>query len=68
MNQYEVTAKLWVKTTADTPEKAESLAKTIVDEALIEYMQHYTQAPGENISISKSKVIWAKDISPKEGK
>ncbi len=60
-NQYEVTAKLWIKTTADAPDEAERLAKTIVDEALIEYMQNYTQSLGENVSISKSKVIWVKD-------
>ena len=67
MSQYEVTAKLWIKTKADTPEDAEKIAKTIVDEAMYDYMQDYTHVDGESVSISKSKVIWVKD-TPKEGK
>jgi hypothetical protein len=68
MKQYEVTAKLWIRATVGSREEAEGVAKTTIDEALYQYMQHHTQAPGEKLSISKSKVIWAKDITPKEGK
>jgi hypothetical protein len=68
MNQYEVTTKLWIKATVASREEAKRIAKSVVDEALYQYMQQHTQAPGENLSISKSKVIWAKDITPKEGK
>jgi hypothetical protein len=64
MKQYEVTAKLWVKFTGDTQEQAERVVKTIIDEALIEYMQNHT--PGEDIRISKSKVTWVKNTQKEE--
>jgi hypothetical protein len=67
MNQYEVTAKLWIKVTVESLEEAERIAKTTVDEALYHYVNTVGKEP-KNLSISKSKVIWAKDISPKEGK
>ncbi len=67
MNQYEVTAKLWIKVTVETPEEAEGISKTIVDEAMYDYMQDHTRALTERMSISKSKVIWVKDTL-REGK
>lgn len=66
MSHYEVTAKLWIKTAADTPEEAESIAKTTVDEALYHYV-NTVQKETKNLSISKAKVIWVKDTL-KEGK
>lgn len=61
MKQYEITAKLWIKVTANTQEEAQALSKTIVDEALIAYMQNRTETPGENLSISKAKTVWTKE-------
>ena len=52
MSQFEVTAKLWIKVTAESPEEAESIAKTTVDESLYYYV-NTVKKEAKNMSISK---------------
>jgi len=57
MNQYNVTAKLWIKIEATSSKQAHDLSKTIIDEALYEYV-NANRRPDVQITISKSKIIW----------
>jgi hypothetical protein len=60
MKQYTVTAKLWITVTVETPEEAEDIAKTTIDEALYYYVSTVNKE-AKDMSISKAKVIWAKE-------
>jgi hypothetical protein len=58
MRTLTTTTKLWITIQANTEDDAQSQAKHIVDEALYAYIQ---STPGNNVSISKAKVLWVKE-------
>lgn len=64
MNQYTVTAKLWITLDTQSPEEAETAAKNTIDEALYHYVK--TVIPDTTLRISKAKVTWVKETQPHE--
>lgn len=65
MKRYSVTAKLWIHLDAQTEEDAQTAAKTIVDEALYDYVAANKKAPDGKVGISKAKIIWTKEEDKK---
>ncbi len=67
MKQYNITAKIWVKTSAQTEEEAQTIAKHTIDQALYEYVDNQT-IPNTIAHLSKAKVTWVKEADPNMGK
>jgi hypothetical protein len=59
--KYSITAKLWIELESASEEDARQQAKSIVDNALYEYVHNHGIEPGKGLRIHLAKLIWSKE-------